>query len=110
MKNYFFKTMAVAAVLIFVCTSCVKPAIEVTLDIVCITLAPNDFIVLTATVLPDNTANKNVMRTSDNTAVATVNNGTVTAKSAGIATITVTTEEGNATATCKVTVSNTPGK
>jgi uncharacterized protein YjdB len=59
---------------------------------------------LIATVQPVGTANKNVTWTSDNPGVATVNNGVVTAVSAGSATITVTTVDGNKTATCVVTV------
>ena len=42
--------------------------------------------------------------TSSNTAVATVDNGVVTAVATGTATITVTTTDGNKTASCEVTV------
>jgi hypothetical protein len=60
---------------------------------------------LTATVLPADATNKSVTWSSDNTAVATVDeNGSVTAVSAGIATIVVTTVNGNKTASCDVTV------
>lgn len=60
---------------------------------------------LTATVLPTNADNKSVTWSSNNTAVATVdNNGNVSALAAGTATITVTTADGNKTATCTVTV------
>ena len=42
---------------------------------------------------------------SSNTSIVTVSNlGVVTAKAAGSATITVTTVDGNKTATCKITV------
>ena len=61
---------------------------------------------LTATVAPANATNQAVTWSSNNTAVATVNqNGKVTAVAAGTATITVTTQDGNKTATCTVTVS-----
>ena len=61
---------------------------------------------LTATVLPANAANKNVSWTTNNSAVATVStNGLVTALSTGTATITVTTQDGNKTATSAITVS-----
>ena len=61
---------------------------------------------LTATVAPANATNQAITWSSNNTAVATVNqNGKVTAVAAGTATITVTTQDGNKTATCTVTVS-----
>ncbi|MGM9551176.1 MAG: Ig domain-containing protein [Clostridia bacterium] len=59
---------------------------------------------LTATVTPDTATNKAITWESSNTSVATVENGKVTAKAAGTATITVTTSDGEFTATCKVTV------
>ena len=59
---------------------------------------------LTATITPDNATNKNVTWSSDTPSVASVNNGVVTAVAPGTATITVTTEDGNKTATCAVTV------
>ena len=61
---------------------------------------------LTATVAPANATNKNVTYTTSNAAVATVSeSGLVTAVAKGTADITVTTEDGNKTAVCKVTVS-----
>ena len=60
---------------------------------------------LTATITPDNTTNKNVTWSSNAPGVATVDSsGNVTAVAPGTATITVTTEDGNKTATCVVTV------
>jgi len=59
---------------------------------------------LTATVAPPDATNKAVTWASDNTAVVTVNNGTITAVVAGTANITVTTADGGKTATCAVTV------
>lgn len=77
----------------------------VSLDKTTLTLAVNDTGKLTATVTPDNATNKNVTWKSSNTSVATVSaDGTVTAKNAGTATITVTTADGGKTATCTVTV------
>lgn len=60
---------------------------------------------LDATVIPSDAENKNVSWSSSNPNVVTVNNGLVTAASAGTATITVTTEDGGFTAQCEVTVS-----
>ncbi len=60
---------------------------------------------LTATVMPTNATNKLVSWSSSNTGVATVNStGLVTGVSAGNATITVTTNDGNYTATGTITV------
>lgn len=81
------------------------PVTGVTLDKQTLELYTGDSQPLTATVTPDNATNKNVTWSSDNETVATVDaNGNVTAMAAGTATITVTTEDGSHTATCKVTV------
>ena len=71
--------------------------------------AANQTAMLTATVAPSNTTNKNVTWTSSNTAVATVSSiGVVTSKANGTAVITAKTTDGtNITATCNVTVSIT---
>ena len=60
---------------------------------------------LIATVTPDNSTNKAVTWSSDDETIATVdNNGIVTAIKKGTATITVTTEDGDFTDTCAVSV------
>ena len=60
---------------------------------------------LTATVVPYNVSNLAVNWNSSDTSVATVNqNGLVTGVGVGSATITVTTQDGEKTATCEVTV------
>ncbi len=70
-----------------------------------VTLAEGERKELTATVKPSNATKKSVTWTSSNTTVATVStSGLVTAKSAGTATITVTTVDGSYTAKCTVTV------
>lgn len=62
---------------------------------------------LTATVAPENAADKTVSWNCDKLDIAEVStNGTVTAKAAGTATITVTTTDGSLTATCTVTVTS----
>ena len=63
---------------------------------------------LTATIQPADATNKAVTWTSNNTGVATVNNGVVTGVSVGSATITVKTADGGFTATCTVTVEEAP--
>ncbi|MDR0232687.1 MAG: Ig-like domain-containing protein, partial [Dysgonamonadaceae bacterium] len=62
---------------------------------------------LTATVHPADAANKAISWTSSHPEIAAVSNGTVTAKSAGMATIIVTTQDGGFTAICVVSVTQT---
>lgn len=59
---------------------------------------------LVATINPNNADNKNVSWFSNNEEVAEVKEGKILAKKAGKADITVKTEDGEKTATCKVTV------
>lgn len=78
---------------------------EVTLDRTELTLTEGETETLTATVKPDNADNKKVTWSSDKTEIATVDGaGKVTAVKPGEAVVTVTTEDGGKTATCKVTV------
>ncbi len=80
---------------------------SVTVDKSEVSLNVGESDVITATVLPDNATNKNVLWASSDTSVATVVSGTVTAVGAGNATITVTTEDGNYKALCSVVVNET---
>ena len=78
---------------------------SVTLDKSTLELVEEETAQLTATVLPENADDKTVTWTSSNETVATVDeNGLVTAVGKGTATITVTTKDGNKTATCEVKV------
>jgi len=81
----------------------------VSLDQTSISLNKGSSSNLSATVLPTNADNKAVTWSSNNTAVATVSNGVVTANGAGSAIITVTTVDGSKTATCTVTVTEPQG-
>ena len=83
----------------------IYPVESVSLDKASLELTEGDKATLTATILPENASNKNISWTSGDEKVATVSAaGEVTAVAPGKATITVTTEDGNKTAKCEVTV------
>lgn len=77
---------------------------DITLSDDSITLNIGDEYQLTAEVSPSNATNKNLVWSSNNTSVATVNNGKVKAIKSGNATIRVKTEDGEHSASCIVTV------
>ena len=78
---------------------------QLTLDHTELTLEEGQSSTLTAQILPENATNKTLSWESNNTAVATVENGTIYAVQAGNAVITVKTTDGsNLTATCNITV------
>lgn len=87
-----------------------KNVTSVSLDKHSITLWSGDLSEqLTASIDPSDADNTNVTWSSSNPTVAAVDgSGNVTAGSDGSATITVTTEDGNHTDTCSVTVDRTP--
>ena len=60
--------------------------------------------VLSPDIAPNTATNKSVSWTTSDENIATVSNGRVTGVAVGNATITVTTQDGNFTATCEVTV------
>ncbi len=78
---------------------------SVSLNETSVSLNISQSVQLEATVSPANSTNKNILWSSSNEDIATVNkNGKVTAKSLGEAVITVTTEDQNKTASCKIIV------
>ncbi|MCQ2144506.1 MAG: Ig-like domain-containing protein [Bacteroidales bacterium] len=80
------------------------PVTSVKLDKSSISLTEGESQTLTATISPSDATNKNVSWESSDSEVATVKGGKVTAVKPGTATITVTTEDGNKTASCEVSV------
>ena len=77
---------------------------SVTLNKTTISIKEGSSYTLSATITPSNATNKSLIWKSDNEKVATVSNGVIKGISEGTATITVTTEDGNYSDTCKVTV------
>ena len=98
------KITATAGTVSAECTVTVEAAkvTEVKLDKTAVSLKAGETAQLTATVLPDNAADKTVTWTSSDEKVATVVNGKITAVAAGKATITATA--GGKSAACTVTV------
>ena len=81
------------------------PVTGVSLDKTSMTMTVGDTQTLTASVTPSNATDKSVAWSSSNTSIATVSSsGVVTAKAAGIATITARTNDGGKNATCSVNV------
>ena len=76
----------------------------VNLDKTELTIEEEESYSLIATITPSNATNKRLVWTSDDEDVAKVENGKVTGLKVGTANITVTTEDGDFTETCKVTV------
>ena len=108
-KVFSFGLLAVAMMLIAFSsckpTNAVQKVTDEKLSETTKTITVGEEFTLTATVAPTDAADKSVMWTSDNSNVATVDGGKVTAVAAGTANITVTTKDGGKTATCAVTVS-----
>jgi len=68
------------------------------------TMKVGETLQLTATIIPSNATNQNIIWASTNTTIATVENGNVYAISDGNVTITATTEDGNKVASCDILV------
>ena len=77
---------------------------SVTLDSTSMILTEGESQKLTATISPSNADNKKVIWSTDNSSVATVKDGVVTAINAGNASITAKSDDGGKTAVCQVTV------
>ena len=112
--KYFVRMAAVLCVFAAILLGCktnVTTSIAVsgvTLDKATVTLVEQETVTLKATVKPANATNKTVTWSSDKPDVAAVDkDGKVTAQKAGEAVITVKTEDGAKTASCKVTVTLT---
>ena len=110
-KSMIFSTigvLSVGATTPISLSSCRKKTVQVTgvtLDKDKLELVQGKKTQLKATVLPKNATNKKVIWSSSDPSTASVDqNGNVTAKSAGNATITVTTEDGGYTDFCQVIV------
>ena len=84
---------------------CTKNAASVSVDKIELTLIIGETATLTAEVLPDDVAVKDITWSTTNSKIASVSSkGIVTAKGVGTATITATAKAGGAKATCTVTV------
>ena len=113
LKPYFLKlyiwAMAICCATILL-TSCEDdketiPVSDVSFDDPALLLIEGQKQILKAIITPVNATNKNVTWQSEDDAVATVNaSGEIEAKSVGKTIITVTTDDGNKTAICEITV------
>jgi len=111
MKRNLFNFIAVAVLLFVAIVACDrdKHVTGVTLSVTTYTLEIDDYFILTATVQPNDATNKIVSWESSDDKIATVTErGIVTAIADGTAIITVTTEDGGKTATCRIIVSPYP--
>ncbi len=77
---------------------------SITLDKTSVSLTVGETETLTATVRPNDATDKSVTWSTTDASVATVKNGVVTAVKAGTATITVTTNDQEKSASCAITV------
>lgn len=116
MKQATFRFLLAITALCMLAQGCKKDKIDLSVKGVAVskatvTLKPGQTEKLTYTIFPDNASNKNVRWTSSDESIATVDaTGLITAIKPGSSTITVTTEEGNETATCAVTVTQNDAK
>lgn len=113
MKNVFSLGLLAVATTLIAFSSC-KPANEVkavtgiTLSETSKKLTVGEAFALTATVEPADATDKNIVWTSENTEIATVDDGNVIGVASGTTEIKATTRDGGKTATCTVTVVRVP--
>jgi formylglycine-generating enzyme required for sulfatase activity len=104
MKKYLFLVLSSLLLVLFTVTCEKVQVTDLTLNKTSLTLSVGDTGILIVSVLPENATRKGVSWLSDNPAVATIADGVITALSEGTANITVTTFEGNKTASCTLKV------
>ncbi len=92
------------------CTVTVNPkgVISISLNKTELALNVDQSDTLIVTFNPTDADDQVITWSTSNSSIATVSNGTVTAKAVGSATITATSHDGNKTATCAVTVTEAP--
>jgi len=100
------KTLSLLAIITLMAASCIKEVavVDVQLNKPIMNLYIGDTEELTAKILPENATIQTVSWKSSDLTIATVDNGMVTAIAEGVTSITVSTADGNKTATCEVTV------
>ena len=104
--------ISLLTVLLFALTNCKKEGpsvinvVSVSIDQPSVKLKVGESVTLNATLKPDDATDKTIIWSSSDTEVATVENGMVTARKLGTATITA--KAGEMSATCAVTVVATP--
>ena len=104
--------ISLLTVLLFALTNCKKEGpsvinvVSVSIDQPSVRLKVGESVTLNATLKPDNATDKTITWSSSDTEIATVENGIVTARKIGTATITA--KAGEMSATCSVTVVATP--
>jgi glutathione peroxidase len=116
-KVFLFSIVFLLSIIFFACNSKDNDApitddvsvsvADVTLSTEDLTISVNESITLTASVFPDDASDKEVFWKSSDETVATVHDGVVKGITKGSATITVTTKDGEKTASCKVLVEKT---
>jgi len=104
------KAISVNGILTTSCTLTVKPidATQLVLNKTAATLLIGENTTLTYTIQPDNTTYKDVEWTTSNAAIATVENGKITAKAEGKTTIQVKMKNSDIKATCEISVNPIP--